>query len=146
LHEHPIVLGTLVLLAFVAAIGAVAVIAFALFGPVPVNRKVTMVARMPAPMPRAALPIQIEMPAPAFVAPPSPPPTPRRAAAVDAPIAMPVLRRPRGDTPPPRPPQRMARGTEGRPRQSFDSVEVTAPQAPSFEVEEMTHLDDSNLH
>jgi hypothetical protein len=40
----------------------------------------------------------------------------------------------------------MARGTQGRPRQTFDSIEVTAPQAPSFDVEEMTHLDDTNLH
>jgi hypothetical protein len=129
----------------------VAVIAFVLYGPVPVNRKVTIISRIvPVPLPRAALPIQLEAPieiVPAMmIAPPSPPPTPRRAAAVDAPIAPLVLRRPRGDTPPPRPPQRMARGTQGRPRQTFDSIEVTAPQAPSFDVEEMTHLDDTNLH
>lgn len=143
-------LGTVVLLAFVGAIGAVAVIAFVLFGPVPVNRKVTIVSRIqPVPMPRAALPIQIEAPIdfmPIAAAPPPPPPTPRRAAAVDGPIAPLVLRRPRGDTPPPRPRSRIARGTEGRPRQDFDTLEVTAPQAPSFEVEEMTHFDDENVH
>jgi hypothetical protein len=147
LHVSPIVLGTLVLLAFLAAIGAVAVIAFVLFGPVPVNRKVVIVSRiLPVPMPRAALPIQLQAPIEVVFAPPAaPPPTPRRAN-VDAPIAPLVLRRPRGDTPPPRPPQRMARGTQGRPRQDFDSVEVTAPQTPSFDVEEMTHLDRTNLH
>jgi hypothetical protein len=143
------VLGTLVLLAFVAALGAVGVIAFVLFGPVPVNRKVTIVSRIqPVAMPRAALPIQLQAPIEVVfaAASPPPPPAPRRAAAVDSPIVPLALRRPRGDTPPPRPPQRMARGTQGRPRQDFDSVEVTAPQAPSFDVDEMTHVEDTNLH
>jgi len=144
------VLGTLVLLAFLGAAGAVAVIAFVLYGPVPVNRKVTIVSRIqPIPMPRAALPIQIEIPVemPVVAAPPPLPraPSPRMVAAVEAPIVPMNLRRPRSLTPPPR--TRMARGPEGRPRQAFDSLEVTAPTAPpSFEVEEMTHLDDAELH
>ena len=144
-------LGTLVLLAFLGASGAVAVIAFVLFGPVPVNRKVTIVSRIqPVPMPRAALPIQIEIPVemPMVEAPLPPAPAPRPPLRrAESPIVPMNLRRPRAMTPPTPPRTRMARGTEGRPRQDFDTLEVTAPTAaPSFEVEEMTHLDDADLH
>lgn len=162
------VLGTIVLLACIGAAGFIACVGFVLFGPVPVNRKITIVSRIqPEPMPLAALPIQLEAPIaiPAAPAPPAPQattlpiapehvirrpdgtPFPPRQSRLqhDAPIIQPAVRRSRGDTPAPR--QRMARGTEGpsRPRATFDSIAVTTPSASSFEAEEHTFLDESQL-
>jgi len=51
------VLASIVLLACVAAIAVAAGIVFVVLGPVPVNRRVTMVSRISAPMPTAAGPI-----------------------------------------------------------------------------------------
>jgi hypothetical protein len=161
LHEHPAVLGTLVLFACIGAAGFIACIGFVLFGPVPVNRKVTMVARIDAaPLPLAALPIEI---APPIAVPPAPPPPvpadailrpdgtpfpPRQSRLqADGPIIQPMLRRRAGNTPPPTPPRhRFPRGTqEQRSRDTFDSVEVTAPHSSSFETEEATRIDDASL-
>ena len=132
--EQDLVLGTLVLVATIAAAGAVAFIGFVLFGPVPVNRKVTIVSRIDAPMPRPAMPIALEIP---IEVPAAPPPRASRLQA-DGPIIQPMLRRRGNNTPPPRPRQRLARGTEERRRETFDSVEVTAPHSHSFETEERT--------
>ncbi len=161
-------LGTIVFLGCLVAAGVVACIGFVLFGPVPVNRKVTIVSRIqPEPMPMAALPIQLEVPVVVPPAPPAPPATtlpvapehvirrpdgtpfpPRQSRLqADGPIIQPTVRRSRGDTPAPAPRQRMARGTEGpsRPRATFDSIAVTTPTAPSFETEERTFIDQSQL-
>lgn len=177
-------LGFIVLVAFLAASLGVAGILFVLFGPVPVKRKVTIVSRIQPPlMPLAAAPISLEpampilaaptpmataaaplqapvaMPvAPAARPPVAPPPVPAKATAVEPLIAPLVLRRPRSLTPPPPPRQRMARGTEPRPRHTFDSVELTAREAPrprnfdtleatareapTFEVDDMTYVED----
>lgn len=160
------VLGTIVLLACIGAAGFIACVGFVLFGPVPVNRKITIVSRIqPEPMPMAALPIQLEAPIAVPAAPPAPPvttlpiapehvvlrpdgtPFPPRQSRLqhDAPIIQPAVRRSRGDTPAPR--QRMARGTEGpaRPRATFDSIAVTTPSASAFETEERTFIDESQL-
>lgn len=50
-------LASIVLLVCLAAIAVAAGIVFIVFGPVPVNRRVTMVSRISAPMPTAAGPI-----------------------------------------------------------------------------------------
>lgn len=160
-------LGTIVFLACIAAAGFVGFIGFVLFGPVPVNRKITIVSRIqPEPMPLAALPIQLEAPIAVPPAPPVPqvtalpiapehvvlrpdgtpfPPRQNRLQA-DGPIIQPTLRR-RGDAPTPAPRQRIARGTEGpaRPRATFDSVAVTTPSASAFDAEEHTFIDPSRL-
>ena len=161
-------LGTIVFLGCLVAAGVVACIGFVLFGPVPVNRKVTIVSRIqPEPMPVAALPIQLEAPISVPAAPPiqaattlpiapehvvrrpdgTPFPPRQSRLQHDAPIIQPTLRRSRGDTPTPAPRQRMARGTEGptRPRSTFDSVAVTTPSTSAFEAEEHTFIDESQL-
>jgi hypothetical protein len=180
------VLGTLVLLLVVAALAVVVGIVFVLFGPVPINRKVVMVSPIQA-MPSAAASIMmapIRAPAipdatawaptpsqvavaaaitPAPIAPPVPAARPRKITPVErGAVHIAAARAPRGETPPPLPRSRAARGTQGRPReifesvevttqapgrpqQSFDSVEVTARQANSFDADEMTHLDEAQL-
>lgn len=177
-------LGFIVLVAFLAASLGVAGILFVLFGPVPVKRKITIVSRIQPPlMPLAAAPISLEPAMPVIAAPPpmltaaaplhspvamplpptarppvAPPPVPAKATAVEPPIAPLVLRRPRGHHTPPPPRQRIARGTEPRPRHVFDSVELTAREAPrprsfdtleatareapTFELDDMTHVED----
>jgi hypothetical protein len=183
------VLGTLVLLLVVAASAVVAGIVFVLFGPVPINRKVVIVAPIQA-MPTAAAPIMMapirapQAPAipdatawaptpsqvavaaaitPAPIAPPVPAARPRKITPVErGAVNIAAARPPRGETPPPLPRSRAARGTQGRPReifesvevtaqaprrpqQTFDSVEVTARQASSFDADEMTSLDEAQL-
>lgn len=192
-------LGSIVLVLCLVAGAIAAGILFVLVGPVPVNRRVTMVSRIQAPLPTAAGPIatagmsvfdpaQASFPPPhASFTPPqalpvaqppafgghamslgtpghgmavgTPAPDERRAvAALDlpplepprpaprkakppAPIAPVNLRRPR-TAPSPLPRVRSARGTEPRPNQ-FD-VEHTAPEAPMFEVDDPTFLEDGH--
>jgi hypothetical protein len=146
-------LGTIVLLACVAASGVVGCILFVVVGPVPVKRRVTMVSRIqPLPLPVTAAPIMIE--APVGYAPPiapfeppsdlqfTPPPPPprRRAHAVDGPVVAPrVIRRPRSE-PSPLPRTRAARGTQGRSRE-FDSIEVTHRESPTFDADDHTTVE-----
>ncbi len=175
-------IGTLVLLLCLAA-GAVATgIVFVVLGPIPVNRRITMVSRI-IPMPVAAGPVAMPGmpvfdPAQAAFSParslpsiPDPfaqhaaspgsagarsepnaerrsieiPAVPARNARQIPPITPVKLRRPR-TTPAPLSRPRSARGTEPRPRhhhQAFD-VEHTAPEAPSFELEDPTFLEDAS--
>jgi hypothetical protein len=177
------VLGSIVLLVCLAAGAVAAVILFVLVGPVPVNRRVTMVSRIQAPLPTAASAVampgmQVFDPAQAAFSPASPltgsdfftppqgsasaaqhapaiaqgTPSPDAAFAIEpprpaprkakplAPIAPMQLRRPR-TAPSPLPRVRSARGTEPRPSQ-FD-VEHTAPEAPMFDADEVTFLEDA---
>ena len=124
-------------------------ILFVVLGPVRVNRRVTMVARI-VPMPVAAGPIAMPgMPVfdPAQAA-FTPPRVPSVAAAVEPPpkarpappIAPLQLRRPRAIPAP----GRSARGTEPRPRHNAFDVEHTAPDVPMFEVDDPTFLEDSH--
>jgi hypothetical protein len=147
-------LGTIVLLGCVTAAAIVGCILFVVLGPVPVNRRVTMVSRIqPIPLPAIAAPIMIEKPvaytppiAPfeppsdlQFTPPPSPP---RRARAVEAAFVAPrVVRRPRSE-PAPMVRARAARGTEARIEEELHTIEVTAQEAAAFDgIEEHTVLD-----
>lgn len=95
------VLGSLVLFGCAVAGCVAAGILFVLFGPVPVNRRVTMVSRV-RPMPAAADPILIDPAAfgaqPAFAVEPPPAPSPQPTAfaveqpAFAAPTAPPIIR------------------------------------------------------
>lgn len=134
----------MLVLCFAAGMVASCII-FVLYGPVPVRRKVTIVPRLSPPdvfaMPAVkvvSLPALHELaqqvePGIAFRTLPHAP-TPHAAPAPQAPPKKPeplvtplVLRRPRGDSPPPLPRNRSARGTERRPRPS--ELEITAVRA-----------------
>jgi len=148
------VLSSIVLLLCLAASVAAAGILVVLFGPLPVRRRITMVSRI-QPMPMAAGPVAMPgMPifdpsqatfTPAHALPVIPHPIaaavepPRRAKPV-APIAPLQLRRPR-TMPSPLARTRSARGTEPRPHHGFD-VEHTAADAPMFELDDPTFLED----
>lgn len=162
------VLGSLVLVGCIAAIGGVVGILFVLYGPVPIKRKVTMVSRIQAPMPLAAMPVMfqpppppvtpveapvqpaataVEPPAATAVEPPAPkkvvapprkksgyrPPARRAPSPAPSPPRAPIVTAPRGDSPPPLPRARAARGTHGRPT-DFDNVEMTARDAGVFDA------------
>lgn len=148
------------------AAGAVAAgILFVVLGPVPVNRRVTMVSRI-IPMPVAAGPVAMPgmpvfdpaqasfTPARALPAIPDPfahhpvaaveiPAVPARKARPVPPVTPLQLRRPR-TTPAPLSRTRSPRGTEPRPRPRHDAfdVEHTAAEAPSFELDDPTFLED----
>lgn len=158
-------LGTLVLLMCLVAGVVAAGILFVVLGPVPVNRRVTMVSRI-VPMPVAVGPVAMPgmpvfdpgqaqftparaLPAvQAYVAQPIaaavelPPPPPVRKARPAPPIAPLHVRRPR-TAPAPLARDRAARGTERSPRQSFD-LDHTAKDAPVFELEDVTFLEDGH--
>lgn len=155
-------LGSIVLLGCAVAGLAAAAIVFVLYGPVPVNRRVTRLSRLapdpfiaPPPAPPAAPPRVFASPAallasgdvqtthepdfdrPAPKADGTPPPIPltvekRRAVAAVEPVAPLRLRRP--GNPPPTPPRRAARGSEPPPPRAhaFD-VEHTAAEASPFQ-------------
>ncbi len=159
------VIGTLVLLVCLAAGAVAAGIVFIVLGPIPVNRRVTMVSRI-VPMPVAAGPVAMPgmpvfdptqaaftparplpaipdpfaQPFAAAIEPPRPPP---RKAKPLPPIAPVQLRRPR-TTPAPLARTRSARGTESRPRHQAFDVEHTAPDASVFELEDPTFLEDGH--
>lgn len=157
-------LATIILVLCVAASAVAGGILFVLFGPVPTRRRVTLVARIQAPLPMAAGPIAMPgasvfdpamasfTPTRPFAAAPPPdlfgaaavevPPPPRPARKKPLPPIAPVqLRRPR-TAPAPLTRTRSARGTEPR-NTSFD-VEHTAPDAPMFEVDDPTFLEDGH--
>jgi hypothetical protein len=172
------VIGTIVLLLCLAAGAVAAGILFVVLGPVPVNRRVTMVSRI-IPMPVAAGPVAMPGmpvfdpaaaafppgmpfdPAAAAFTPPRPLPVipdpfahrPTVVAAVESqpvaarkakplpPIAPAQLRRPR-TTPAPLARTRSARGTG--PRHTAFDVEHTAAEAPMFELDDPTLLEDGH--
>ncbi len=150
---------SLVLLVCLVAGVVAAGILFVLFGPIPVNRRVTIVALI-VPMPTAvgpvamaglpvfdparaaftpAQPLRVTQPQPvAAVPPPAPRAKPPRP---PAPIAPVQLRRPR-TTPAPLARTRSARGTEPRRRHAGFDVEHTAAEAPAFELDDPTFIED----
>lgn len=162
-------LGSLVLVGCAFAGLAATAIVFVLYGPVPVNRRVTRLSRL-AP----ARPMTVSMPAPILAAhrvfspavevfttrepdfdiPTLRPmiadgtPTPvsasvqkRRAAAAAEPVAPLRLRRP--GNPPPMPRSRAARGTENRPKEASFDVEHTALETSPFAHPAPTSLETS---
>lgn len=157
------VLGSIVLLLCLAALAVAAGIVFILVGPLPVNRKVAIASRI-QPLPTAAAPVAMGMPVfdpaqasfststpvvqvAAAVEPPPVPPPARKQKPLP-PIAPVQLRRPRSGPAPVLRGSRMARGTEQGARaaaatSSFD-VEHTAPEAPMFEVDDPTFLEDGH--
>lgn len=161
-------LATIVLLLCLASAAIAAGILFVLFGPVPVNRRVTMVSRIQPVLPIAAGPIampgmQVFDPAQAHFTPAQalpatrpayghalapdpadniepPRPAPRKAKPLP-PIAPVQLRRPR-TAPSPLPRTRSARGTHPRPNQ-FE-VEHTARETSVFELDDPTFIEDGH--
>lgn len=157
------VLGSIVLLVCLAALAVAAGIVFILVGPLPVNRKVAIVSRI-QPLPTAAAPVAmgsmpifdpaqasfspVMQPAQPVAVAVEPPPPPARKQKPMPPIAPVQLRRPRSGPAPVLRGSRMARGTEQGARtaattSSFD-VEHTAPEAPMFEVDDPTFLEDGH--